>query len=50
LVIIPQPDKISNLKKKERRKSEWGEEVREEQQNITDKYEIECAVFTFHHT
>jgi hypothetical protein len=49
LVIIPQPDKISNLKKKERRKSEWGEEVRQEKQYIIGKYEIEFPVFTYHY-
>jgi hypothetical protein len=37
-------------KKKEEEESEWREEVLEEQQNITARYEIGCPIFTFHYT
>jgi hypothetical protein len=36
--------------KRKEEESEWGEEIWEEQQNITGKYEIGCPVFTFHYT
>lgn len=42
--------KIELEGKRKEYECEWAEEVREEQQNITGKYEIECPAFTFHYT
>jgi len=44
-----QTDKLAGKRKEE--ESEWGgTEVREEQLNITGKYEIGCPVFSLHFT
>jgi len=36
--------------KRKEEEPEWGEEVWEEQQNITGKYEIGCSVSISHYT
>ena len=47
--FILQTDKLAGKRKEE--ESEWGgTEVREEQLNITGKYEIGCPVFSLHFT
>jgi hypothetical protein len=42
--------KIKLEGKRKQEETECGERVREEQQNITGKNEVECAAFTFHCT
>ena len=41
--------KIKREGKRKEEESEWGEEVRQEKQYITGKYEIEFPVFTYHY-